>query len=263
MPANFFHKLSFENIFLKISPLVPRSFPTYSQYSDFFPFVYNTNLTTIIYALNYSFFLQPQFKQSESIIVSIFDRQGVLIRDFSHDLNSDTFFTPINLAAFLPIDSYGSFTIYHRFDPSILNLSSVFADRSYISFANIDSKFQHFFHGNQDSIVYSSDPKILRPLRPSFIPRVYRPQFTFESDTLYTLIFSNPTKKRLFYIIKCTNIFFQTFYRYFLIPPMGTNFLELPLHHNPFHITIISNHPFPRPVIMTGSQTQLSDIFHS
>lgn len=263
MLSKFIQKFKLENISLKLSPLVPDSFPSFSQYSDFFPFVNNTNFTTILYALNYSFFLHPESRQSESVIISIFDRKGALIRDFSHDLDVNTLFTPIYLAAYLPLDSYGSFTIYHCFDPRISNLSSVFADRSYISFANLVSKFQHFVHGNQDSVVYSSDPKTLRHLRPSFIPRLYRPQFTFKSDTIYTLIFSNPTKRWLFYITKCTDQYSQTFYRYFKISPKGTKFLELPPHHIPFRINIISNHPFPRPVIMTGGQTQLSDIFHS
>ena len=256
-------KLSLENISLKLFPLVPSRFASFSQYSDFFPFICNTNLTTVVYALNYSFFLQPESKQSESVIISIYDRDGNFIRYFSHDLDRTSLFTPIDLSLYLNSDCSGSFTIYHQIDHRFMRLSSVYADRSYISFVNSDSNFHHFVHGNQDSFVYSSDHKVFRGIRPSLIPRIYRPQFTFESDTIYTLIFSNPSKSSLYYLIRCVDQRSHAFYRYFLIPPMGTNFLKLPAHPNSFYISIIGNHPFPRPVIMIGSLTHLFDIFHS
>ena len=263
MHLNFFRKLKLESILLKLAPLVPDRFPHFSQYSDFFPFVNNSTYTTILYALNYSFFLQPQSRKSELVVISLFDLDGCLFHEFSCNLDANLLFTPINLSSHLPLNSFGSFTIRHIFDHSLSTLSPVFADRSYISFANLVTKFQHFVHGNQDSVVFSKDPKLSRYLRPSLVPRFYRPQFIFKSNCLYTLVFSNPTNIHLFFILRCKSYNSMTFYRACIIPPLGTKFFRILPHHSSFYITIVSNHPFPRPLIMTGGIDQISDIFHS
>ena len=263
MQSNFFQKFKLENISLKLAPLVPHPFASFSQYSDFFPFVINSNYTTILYALNFSFLLKPQSKQSESVIISIFDREGALIRDLALPLDANVLFTPINLAGYLPLDSSGSFMIYHQCNPLVSDLSPVIADRSYISLVKLHSNFQHFVHGNQDCFVYSNDPHQVRCLSPSPVPRFYRPQFIFQANYLYTLIFSNPTNKRLLFVIKFKNLNFKSFYRTCVIPPFGTKFFEVSPQLSPFYITIISNHPFPRPIIITGGLNQIFDIFHS
>ena len=105
MLANLWNKLKLQNIFLKLSPIVPPAFPLNSQYSDFFPFINNNHLSTTLYALNYSFFLQPQLRDTESVVVSLFDHSGSLIRTFSHTLDAEDMFSPIMLSNFLPLNA--------------------------------------------------------------------------------------------------------------------------------------------------------------
>tara|TARA_B100001063_G_C16776446_1_gene565843 strand:- start:3060 stop:3854 length:795 start_codon:yes stop_codon:yes gene_type:complete len=262
-PLKSLSKLRFENLSLKLSPIIPKKFITFSQYSDFFPFVNNRFSATTLYAINYSFFIQPKARFSEAIVLSIYDHDGNFLRYCYHALDSNSLFTLINLTPFLPPNSYGSFSVFHIFDSHFSHSLSAFADRSYIGFTDHDSEFIHFVHGNQDAIVFSGDYKFPRLLRASFVPRIYRPQFVFRSNLFYTLIFSNPTKSRLFYIVKSTDLYGYTFWRSFVILPLGTKLLEFPPQEYPFHLTILSNHPFPRPLIITGHQSQIHDVFHS
>lgn len=177
------------------------------------------------------------------------------------------FFTKITFKPITSEDKYFSFIHYVE---SSQNLLKIFKDkgimnslklseqnRGYSIYYPINTTFGSLVHGNFGGITKNLE----KMARITFLRHIYTPIYKLEKNSIYDLVFNNPTRK----IILIKIIFNNHQKKINLkIPSMGTRFLRVDKYTG--SLSFESNFPICRPLIFknpTPVKKGYFDVFHA
>ena len=154
----------------------------------------------------------------------------------------------------LGIEDYGIFQVYHKpFQDIPLEKKIVLLDKSYVGFSKVNNLYS-FLHGNVQTVGKELDGTetflnfVDRSLRNN---KIYQIQNNFEEFDKTELIFINPSRKKIMFLVNRNKYFLEPF-----------NSRKIILAENENIVKIKSNCNFLRPIIFNYKKN-FFDVYHS
>ena len=236
------------------------------QYSDFF--VYSTKFSQNIFVAENAYALIKAMPMEVVHIFRFYNSEGHQIKIFNYESNN--YFEDILLPSIESKDQYLSFT--HEVKPKdkceltvsengkIIKLHQ--EHRGYTIYKKQLSSIGNTVHGNFGHLVPSNLKRFAA--RQSNKLFKYTPAYKFESDSIYQLVFNNPTSKTLVVnIVSDINQNYMKNQKSISIPKLGLRIVEISNFDGT--LSFISKLPTCRAIVFKNPSLSKSnfDVFHS